>query len=726
MSRIIFAVSFVALFSIIAFSQNTPTPTPTLPAPDGETVRISTSLIQIDATVVDKDGKVVTDLTADDFEVFENDVKQTVTNLSFIAEKPGNAEKALPKNGKESKNSIPVPPVPVRLRSDQVRRTMALIIDDLGLSFANVFFVKNSLKKFVDEQMQEGDLVAIVTTGGGMGALQQFTSDKRMLYASIDRIKFNVQRETWSFEPIKPTMKEELNASMNAFTGETQTTVGTAEDKQFDIGLSQQREDVFAVGTLGAVNYVIRSMQQLPGRKAMMLFSEGFNLMQAVSMNPNSSQTEINPRIEGAFRNIIDAANRSGVIIYAVDPRGLVNTGMTAEDSMVGNRDNILAGADNLRAREEKLLNTQHSLKYITEATGGFAVINNNNINKGIERMLDDQKGYYLIGYQPDEDTFDPIKRRYNKLTVKLKRPGLKIRYRSGFFGVSDAATAAAKSSEQKLLDALTSPFASGQIRLDLTTLFANDAKTGPFMRSLLHINGADLNFTDEGNGWHQAKFEILAANFGENGAVEDLANRTGLIRLRDEAFQEVKEKGLVYSLVLPLKKPGAYQMRVALRDLSNSKVGSANQFIEVPNLKKKRLVLSGLLLENSADREKTQKGRKNILQSEVQRDRAVRTFRAGTSLMFGASIYNAKISSQPNLSTQFRIYRNNQEIFASEESLININGRQSEDSIDIGGTFGLGQAMPPGEYILQVLVKDPTKSNSQLATQWIDFEITK
>src|SRR3989442_1704303 len=74
---------------------------------------------------------------------------------------------------------------------EQVRRSIALVVDDLGLSFESVYYVRNAIKKFVDQQMKPGDLVAIIRTGAGVGALQQFTTDKQLLYAAIDRIKWN-------------------------------------------------------------------------------------------------------------------------------------------------------------------------------------------------------------------------------------------------------------------------------------------------------------------------------------------------------------------------------------------------------------------------------------------------------------------------------------------------------------------------------------------------------
>lgn len=722
------------LFSVSIFSQ-TPIPSQTPPQiKNDDVVVITTNLIQVDATVLDKNGKIVTDLTANDFEIYENGKLQPITNFSFVEIQPQKGAADLSARGdKSNKNTALLPPVPTRLRPEQVRRTMALVVDDLGLSFSSVKWIQDALRDFVDKQMQPGDLVAIVRTGGGMGALQQFTSDKRILYAAIEKLRFNMNGRVGisSFEPIKPSFKEDLNAGMNASTGETTANVGegraagerlgTKEDIEFDIGVNQFREDGFAVGTLGAVNYVIRGMRDLPGRKAVTLFSEGFALMET-----GSARNGINPRIEGALNNLTDLANRSSVVIYAVDPRGLVAPGFTAEDQVVGLRDNPFASDAALRARQQDLSNSQHSLQYLTEETGGFAVINQNDINKGIERVLNDQRGYYLLGYQPDDETFDPQKRRFNKLTVKLKRPGLKVRYRSGFFGISDseARSSASKTPYQQMLDTLTSPFAGGQINLGLTTLYAKTDKNVSFMRSLIHIKGDELKFIEDKDGWQKATFDVLAVTFGENGEVIDKVDRTETIKAREAALKEIREKGLVYSMLVPVKKPGAYQLRIAVRDTLTAHIGSASEFIEVPNLKKKRLVLSGLVMESSATREKRQRGETNVVQSDTQRDIAVRRFAPGMTIMFGASIYITK-NPAPQLATQYRIFHENREIFLSPESPLNINGQSGAQGTDIGGAFELSKKFAPGNYVLQIIVRDlSAKGKDRFATQWINFEV--
>ncbi|HEX8265214.1 MAG TPA: VWA domain-containing protein [Pyrinomonadaceae bacterium] len=722
MKRFFFALFLCFALNAISIFAQTPSPTPLREKKD-DVVVITTNLIQVDATVTDGKGNVITDLTAEDFEIFENNEKQAITNFSFINIQSQRPVAAEPKN--VAKDAPPAPVVPNNLKPGQVQRTIALVVDDLGLSFASVNIVCDALRNFVDKQMQPGDLVAIVRTGSGIGALQQFTSDKRLLYAAIEKVKFNLNGRVGvsSFRPLEPTFKDQLSgvtfrdplrgAGVKWVEGRTEERGDADEDNQF-------REDAFSVGTLGAMNYVIKGMRTLPGRKAMMLFSEGFPLM---STNANGVR-ETNVRIFGALERLIEQANRASIVLYAADPRGLEVPGMmTASDDTHGLfRDQV---SEMLDERRNRLFQTQKSLEYLSENTGGFAFVNQNSIPKGIELMLKDQKGYYLLAYQPDDEAFDANKRRFNKLTVKVKRPGLTVRYRSGFFGITDSEiNPKPKTPAEQILAAITSPFAGGDIDLRLTTLYAGNEKKEALMRALLHVKGDDLKFVEDADGWQKAKFEILAVIFGDNGTIIEQINQTQSIKARDAGLREIREKGLVLSVGVPVKKPGAYQMRVALRDEASGQIGSAYQFIEVPNLKKSGLVLSGIVLEGSAPAGRNAKDEVQVIQTKAQRDVAVRSFRPNGQISFGVKVYNLK-NVGSNLVSQFRVFRGDQEVFASQENPLNLTTASGSQEVTIGGAFTVGKDMPPGDYVLQVIIKDPTKKGiRQYAAQWIDFQI--
>src|SRR5918997_72444 len=177
---------------ISSLGQTSPTRSTQQSGPeDDEVVRITTNLVQVDAVITDKSGKLVTDLRPEEIEIYEDGRLQKITNFSFVSTESGTVQPvAVRPSAPADRSAPPVPPV--RLRPEQVRRTVALVVDDLGLSHESSSRVRQALRKFVDEQMQPGDLVAVIRTGAGMGALQQFTADKQLLYAAIDRVRFNL------------------------------------------------------------------------------------------------------------------------------------------------------------------------------------------------------------------------------------------------------------------------------------------------------------------------------------------------------------------------------------------------------------------------------------------------------------------------------------------------------------------------------------------------------
>jgi VWFA-related protein len=713
----------------------------TSPSPQSDdVVTITTTLVRIDVTVTDKDGNPVRGLSADDFEIFENDKLQKITDFSFI-ETESRGRGRNPENAKNS-TAVSAPALPTKLRPDQVGRTIALVVDDLGLSFSSIGTVKQSLKKFVDNQMQYGDLVAIVRTGSGAGFLQQFTADKRVLYAAIDRIRWNSRGKAGIsiFQPRDPSDSGATGAAIPddlGVTGPDDSAKAMAADARLiadDFRRQQEefRSDVFAVGTLGAVNYVVQGMSKLPGRKALVLFSDGFTTYEQDRYDRENKIKRPSPRITSALESLTESANRNGVLIYPMDARGVVNSLLlSAEDSFddLDRSGGFSAMQTAGLERSTDLAESQQGLRMLARGTGGFAFLNNNDLNKGIGRVLADQNGYYLLGYQPDEETFDPKKIRFNRLSVKLKRPGLRIRYRNGFYGIADAdASATPKAPRDQIYSALASPFDLGDIKLQLTSLFANDSKLGNFIRTMVFVDGKSLTFVDDGNGWQSARYNVAALLFGEKNTVVDEISRVQTLRATSETLKEIKEKGFVATILMPVKKPGAYQLRLVLRDDVSSRLGSASEFIRVPNLKKDQLFISGLLLQRINDTVQTPVSQ--VFQSDEQRDLAIRTFTSGTALRVGFGIYNAKTGAENqtgNLSVQYRIFSEGREIFASKDKPLAVLDRSDPRRIIAQDEIRLGRSIRPGTYILQVIVRDGNrKGDSGTTFEFTDFDVSQ
>ena len=711
MNKIFPALALALLFSAFLYGQNPPPPL------NDDVVKISTALIQIDVTVTDKKGKPVRDLKPEEVEIYENGKKQEISNFSFISSV---REKQVEPPEKPSPLNVPTPPPTVR--PEQIRRTIALVVDDLTLSFESTYYVKRALKKFVDEQMLEGDLVAIIRTGAGIGALQQFTADKRQLYAAIEKVRWNPVGNggIGAFPPIQSSLDDAAFQSGSPGEQEDDADKSSADPDSI-------RESIFAAGTLGAINFIVRGMQELPGRKSVMLFSDGFALFTKSQNGMVDSQ-----RVLDSLRKLVDAANRASVIIYTMDARGLAITGLTAaDDTGTKSAEQI---EQSLSDRRTKLFDTQEGLTYLAKQTGGFAILNNNDLSGGIRKILDDQS-YYLIGYQPDDEVFDPQKRRFNKLEIKVKRKDVNVRYRSGFFGVSDEQIAAKPvtnlTDEQRIIGALTSPFAANDISLRLNAMFGSDPKQGSFIRSFLHIDGKNIEFTDLPDGKKKAVFDILAIGFGDNGVPVDQINKTYTATVSEEVYKQIRTRGIVYDFLFPVKKPGAYQLRIALHDKSSKKIGSANQFVEVPNLKKKRLTLSGIVVENIPYEtwQKLAKGENPAVYSDPISDTALRQFKRGTIINYGIVAYNPKLNAagKPDISIQSRIFYNGKLLFESKPKPIPTDGQTDLQRIQTSGALQLGTEMLPGEYILQLVVTDNQGNKKrQIASQFVPFEIVE
>lgn len=710
---------------------------------EDEVVRITTNLVQFDAVVTDKQERLVTDLRPEEFEVTVDGKRREVSNFSYV-DLGGPAGAALRgteaalKGGGVKPNAAPVPPA--RLRPEQVRRTIALVIDDLGLSFESVARVRSSLKKFVDEQMQPGDLVAVIRTSAGVGALQQFTSDRAVLASAIERVRWYPQGRAGvsSFAPVEKDEIGEANkaaavALASGGSGRTMTQATNSNTPNNSTSLTdlsdtndlldRYREELFAAGTLGALNFVVRGLKELPGRKSVVLMSDSIPIFRKDGRSDSVLEN---------LRRLVDLANRASVRIYSMDARELSTLSLKADDntSSLTSSSAINAAIDDRRAGH---FESQNGLNYLAAETGGLFIHNTNDVAEGVREVLKDQKGFYLIGYKPDAETFsrDGAPLRFHQLEVKVKRPGMSVRTRNGFYGIPEEdARPVRRTRGEQLYGAIISPFFSGGVHVRLTSLFVNDAASGSFMRSLLHIDADDLVFAKQPDGSYLANIDVLAVTFGDAGQVIDRVDRTDTVRVEAGGYENVLRSGFDYVVNVYIAKPGAYQLRMAVRDASTEKVGSASQFIEVPDLSGGRLTLSGLVLSGDLQ-EQAQAGAVNVeAKYDPQSSPAVRRLKRGTELFYNFAVYNARVekeSSKPRLTLQARLFRDGREVYSGRQMPVAAGARSDTQHVLAGGRMSLGPQAALGEYVLQVVVTDaPAGERPRTATQWIDFEIVQ
>jgi VWFA-related protein len=701
-----------------AYSQKA-SPTPPI---DDEVVKISTTLIQIDVSVTDKDGKPVSDIKPSEIEIYENGKKQTVMNFAFVSSgRPANGN---PASAVKNADKIAVPqPVPLVPRPENIRRTVAIVVDDLSMSWESIAYTRGALKKFVEQQVQDGDLVAILRTGGNIGSLQRFTTDKRILLAAIEKIRYNPMGTgaTSAMYEIAPSGTETLNTGLGGLPGGLD-----AEVEGFLDSANTRRNGILVSGTLGALSYVVNGMSDMPGRQSVMLFSDGFELFERDrDGTPRTGLAMLNAR------KLIEQANRAAVVFYPIDPRGLQPGTLQASDNTRGmSPRSMMAAVD---TRRQRMWESQSGINFLAEETGGFAFFNNNDLTKGVSRVLEDQS-YYLIGYVPDSDTFDPSGNKYNKLEVKVLRKGANARFRSGFFGVTDTKKIAGPPPDRsanyvaQLRDALLSPFAVNGITLRLNSLFGSGGENDLYVRSLLHIDANGLKFTDEKDGQKKCSFEVLATSFGSDGQLVDQIGKTYTVTVPPDVYNRVLAEGIVYHFKFPARKAGAYQYRVAIRDSVSGNIGAASEFVDVPDVGGGKLTLSSIVVEDmSVGDFQAAFTVGSGVKTDPMRDTSLRRIQVGRVYRYSLEIYNAGLdaSKKPNIETRIRVFREGKMILDGPPKPLDTTGQSDMAHLRFLGGLAIGSQMEPGDYVLQIIVTDNFgKKKRQVASQFVQFEV--
>ena len=705
------------------------------PSPD-DVVRITTNLVQIDAVVTDKAGNPIKDLTASDFEVLQDGKPQKIVSVSYF-----NTEVPARADAKRSAEKGQLPPLPAGVNSASGGRILTFVVDDgscdasaLGLNAS-----RSALEKFIQEQMQPNDLVAIYQTRGGSSTLQHYTSDKAHLLRVARKIRWYPPQGICNelngdfFERARPTTFIKPRGEIK--------TIESDADRRSRARIENSVRENQIVSLFGVLRYVTRGLQRVAGRKMVFVLSDSIPLMlpELETRGPATSPTVVmTPNVANvdAGTRLIDAANRASVVFNTIDVRGVQIPGLiTAEDDitgMSGAGGNIHATAPIRASREANDEIRDGGMRQLANGTGGRFFKNMNFLDVPIRRALDLEKGYYLIAYQPDADTFK--REKFNRVEIKVRRPELSVRSRSGFMGVTDEAMLPKKrTGDSELYEAIASPLPSAGLNLKLTAFFGNTASEGSFIRTLLHLDGSQISFVDESNGIKKGVFDVVAVTLNEKNEVVEEFNRTHTIRFPEANLDDITHNGLIYSADIPVKKSGFYNFRVAIRDAASRLLGSAGQQIEVPDLTKKNLHLAGLAVG-----EVTIENGKPVLPTIVHSggeflpvtslsQPAIRKFRPGSILGYSYKIYNAtleKSSQQPKLSTQVRLYKDGEVITDYPAQAIQLEPQTDLGRLSDYGYMRLGPQMAPGEYALQLLIKD--LNDNRTTSEWIDFEVVK
>jgi hypothetical protein len=438
---------------------------------------------------------------------------------------------------------------------------------------------------------------------------------------------------------------------------------------------------------------------------------------------------------------LADAALRAGVVIHTLDINGLeFGQDIDAEqgfDYAILNYNGEL-DPEKIQYKSIKAVAQRDSQTPIplSKKTGGLFIKGFNWFVDGIGPVQEELKGYYMLTYSPPPSTFRQESRNiYHRIQVKVKRPGSEVHARDGFYGVPEPDDASS-GIPRSLYTAIFSPFQHNDLKINLVSGYIDDPPKGYLLQSSMHLNAQDLSITEGKEGKRFISVEAASVTSDVNNFIKDSNARKYTFDFNKEDIAWIREHGIKFSLKLPVKKPGSYYVRAAVRDPVSGKMGSAYQYIEIPNLKKNRLSLSSIFIINRSEdlpwiTSNAPEAFRTLLYPDVRRDPrkspALKSYLPGENVECAAMIYNAKSGKEqkPELESQFMLYSNGNELFRGKSEPVDLVDVSDFKRIPIKIKLRLGDSITAGDYVVLLQVKDKrAKEKASLATQALDFRV--
>lgn len=718
-------VAFVLLFSVaLAQTRQNPPPSPQDLSPD-DVIRITTELVQTDVVVTDKNDQVLSDLKLEDFELYDQGKKQDLKFMEYIGvDGPRRTEGNRASGNRASGTTSSALPAVVEgagntgVTAKDLKRVVAFVIDDLTMQVQDLVPVRKMLLDFVDNKMREGDLVAIVRVIGGKGLLQQFTTDRQLLRRAIAAITLVVHPYSLSDVPDPERASNPLatGAETNSQSASIDVTSGRASAPEIFSSSDESIRYNRGLSAVTTANLVIESLRLLPGRKNLVLVTAGIPIFEIHDSGSSFSNTSI------ILSQLTDNAFRAGVVISSLDPRGLRATpgvkgfqATPAKSAMGGgmsaasrNEDNTFGIGD---AGENSALGgalaggAEHiGLSTVAGYTGGVSVVNTNDFQAGLDKILARSNGYYSLAYRPAGG----LDNKNHKLEIKVRRSGAKVYFHKSYLAREDR-TKGPQTKEEEIANAALSPLVKADI--DVTPNVALKLQPGKAAVDVEMLIGADkLHFSDGPAGTHHVSFDVVAFIFDQMGKRYAGLSETVNLNLTAEDYQIAQAEGLAYTASTELP-PGYYQVRTVVRDASSGSVGTFSKYLEIPDISKGKFAMSSVFL--LAVDAQPKKLTPLMAQRHVTQKQELR---------YVAMVYNPKLKDgKPQLRSQMIISQGNKVLFREPEQAVDSNG-----SVPV---TKMGQLMlakvQPGHYILTLVVTDTlADKNNQTVAHSVDFNV--
>ncbi|HLG58420.1 MAG TPA: VWA domain-containing protein [Vicinamibacterales bacterium] len=592
-------------------------------------------------------GRFVRDLTQDDFTISEDGKPQALGTFSLVDIPVRRTTSASPA-GTQAREAVE-PDVATNERPFD-GRLYVMVLDDLHVVPSRTAYVTRAARRFIDEHLGPDDLMAVVHVRARAEYSQELTSNKRLLRAAVEQFIGHAD----------PSKTVAMYEQYMVNRGQGSVPTDPYADSRMNDSLTTLRQLEVIAESLGS---------SVRGRKKSILFiSEGF------SVGFTGGQGGLSERA----RDVVRAASRSNVNIYAIDPRGLTDLG---DDNI---RLNGLKAGDNpeqsaLRAITPTGLRDQQrgqgdSLRAIADETGGFAVVNTSDFAGAFDRVVEENSSYYVLSYSPPNPKRDG---KFHDVKVRVTRPGLTVQARPGYTAPKSTPRAA----EQKFAETL-SPDARRALDNPLPiTGLAIQVFAAPFRGTATHasvlvgaeMRGKDLRLTPGS----QLQLSYFAAD--TKGDVRGAKSDAFELNVTADTKAAIEAAGVRAMTRLDLP-PGRYQLRVIADRLDAGGVGSVSYDLDVPDFSKAPLAMSGLVLTSAAASRQPNLSIDKSLSSTLV-PVAVRVFPTSDALTVFAEIYDNQVSQSHRVDITLAV--------TSEAGIVVFRSQETRESSELSGQTG-------------------------------------
>ena len=631
---------------VLASAQGAPPQAAPSPSPSAPSIQFPSAveLVTVDAVVTDKKNNPIEKLTRDSFQVFEDGKPQAITSFEAVVLPP------TPSSGPPRMRSISTN------QGAEVRsgRTFIIVFDDVHLQTFQARRAKAAIDQFLKTGTRDGDRVTLLASGGGawwstrmpegyqeLTALlkrldgreipdmgQDRVTEWEALRIHIYRDKQVEERVTRRFETygVNPGMRNQSETGQS-FDGDPMVQ-GRASEVYYQATAKNKI-------TLNAVERALSSLANAKGRKSLILVGQGF------IYDPNLDE----------FKNVVQASRRGNCAIYFVDTMGLggMPAAMTAEfGPAIDSQDIGAAFAENLERSE--------GAESISADSGGFSVKNSNDLAKGLQRIADETRVYYLIGYNPINTARDG---KFRKIEVKVAGKDMRVRARKGYYAALEGDSKVAKKKveggpDPQFQEALDSPFEMSEVPIRLTAYVFDETLLGK-ASAILHAD-VDLStfaFNEKDGRFSDTLEFLLVVAHRETGEFNRYDQKIDM-NLRPETRERYRKSWFPIQRDFELL-PGAYQAKIVIRDKNSTKLGTVIHDFDVPDLASWRL--STPVLTDSL--QPVQKGQENSPPRLLMLAR--REFETGARLYCQFDVYNPtkdKATGMPKVTAGYTIRR--------------------------------------------------------------------